>query len=122
MDILELREYCLAMDDVTEKTPFGKFSARYDSVLVFYVLDHMFCITDINDFSSVSLYSTPEEREELKLNYDSVSTPTRKGMQNWIQIDFGGDVSDQKIYELVKRAYDIIREKYTPRGRKQKNV
>ena len=36
MNIEELREYCLSMEGVTEKTPFGKFARRFDSVLVFY--------------------------------------------------------------------------------------
>lgn len=65
MNIEEFREYCLSMEGVTEKTPFGKFARRYDSILVFYVLDHMFCFVDIDDFSSVTVKSTPDEIEEI---------------------------------------------------------
>lgn len=32
MDIEEFRNYCLSMDKVTEKMPFGKFARRYDSI------------------------------------------------------------------------------------------
>ena len=35
MDIEWFRDYCLSMEGVTEKTPFGRFSRRFDSVLVF---------------------------------------------------------------------------------------
>lgn len=37
MDLTGLRDYCLSMDGVTEKTPFGRFARRFDSILVFYV-------------------------------------------------------------------------------------
>lgn len=47
MDIEEFRDFCLSMDGVTEKTPFGKFAKRYESILVFYILDHMFCNTSV---------------------------------------------------------------------------
>ena len=65
MNIEELREYCLSLEDVTEKTPFGKFAKRFDSVLVFYILDHMFCMTDMDDFTSVTVKADPEVIEEL---------------------------------------------------------
>lgn len=44
MDIEEFRKYCLSLGDVSEKMPFGKFAARYDSILAFYVYGHMFCL------------------------------------------------------------------------------
>ena len=61
MNIEDIGDYCLSVDDVTEKTPFGKFARRYDSILVFYVLDHMFCFVDMDDFTSVTVKSTPDE-------------------------------------------------------------
>ena len=39
MNIEEFREYCLSLGEVKEKMPFGKFAQRFDSLLVFYVLD-----------------------------------------------------------------------------------
>ncbi|WP_237489356.1 MmcQ/YjbR family DNA-binding protein [Muribaculum intestinale] len=65
MNIEEFRDYCLSMDGVTEKTPFEKFTHRFDSLLVFYVLDHMFCMVDMDDFTSVSFRSTNEEIERI---------------------------------------------------------
>ena len=65
MNIEDFRDYCLSMDGVTEKTPFGKFARRYDSILVFYVLDHMFCFVDMDDFTSVTVKSTPDEVDEI---------------------------------------------------------
>ncbi|MDE6358427.1 MAG: MmcQ/YjbR family DNA-binding protein [Duncaniella sp.] len=114
MDIEEFRDYCLSLGDVTEKIPFGKFARRYDSILVFYVLDHMFCFVDIDDFRFVNVKSTPDEVEEIKQNYLSVSSPINRSMKkHWIQLDFDGDIPDSTIYDLVKRAYEIVKDKYT---------
>ena len=63
------------MGDVTEKNPFGKFARRFDSILVFYILDHMFCFVDMDDFSSVTVKSTPDEIEEIQMRHSSVSKP-----------------------------------------------
>ena len=112
MNIEDIRDYCLSMDDVTEKTPFGKFARRYDSILVFYVLDHMFCFVDMDDFTSVTVKSTPDEVEEIRMNQASVSDPLNQSLRHWIQLNLNGDVSDSVIYSLVRRAYDIVKEKY----------
>lgn len=90
------------MEGVTEKNPFGKFARRFDSILVFYVLDHMFCLVDMDDFRSVTVKSTPVEIEELKMNRESVSRHSNMSEKYWIQINLGGDVSDREIYLLLK--------------------
>ena len=43
MNVEEFREYCLSLPDVTEATPFEKFSKGKFTILVFYVNSHMFC-------------------------------------------------------------------------------
>ena len=75
MNIEELRDFCLSMEGVAEKTPFGKFARRYDSILVFYVCDRMFCLTDMDDFTSVTVKLTPDEIEELRITRSSVGNP-----------------------------------------------
>ena len=115
MNIEVFRDYCLSMDGVTEKTPFGKFARRYDSILVFYILDHMFCFVDMDDFTSVTVKSTPNEVEEIRMDYLSVSNPLNQSLRHWIQLNLNGDISDSEIYSLVRRAYDIVKEKYSPR-------
>lgn len=117
MNIEELRDYCLAMDGVTEKTPFGRFARRYDSILVFYVLEHMFCFVDMDDFTYVTVKSTPDEIEDIRMNHSSVSSPLNPSLRHWIQLNLNGDVSDSEIYSLVKRAYEIVKTKYTKKKR-----
>lgn len=117
MNIEEFREYCLSMKAVTEKTPFGKFARRYDSILVFYILDHTFCLVDMDDFTSVTVKSTPEEIEDLKMKHSSVSKPLNLSDKHWIQLNLKGDIPDNQIYALVRRAYDIVRAKYSKKKR-----
>ena len=118
MNIEEFRDYCLSMEGVTEKTPFGKFARQYDSILVFYILDHMFCFTDMDDFTSVTVKSTPDEVDDIRMNHSSVSNPLNRSLRHWIQLNLNGDISDSEIYSLVRRAYDIIKAKYTPKQKK----
>ncbi len=113
MSIEEFRDYCLAMEGVDEKMPFGKFARRYDSILVFYVLGHMFCLVDIEDFTYVDVKSTPAEVEEIRLRHTSVSNPVNLNPNHWIQLYLNGDVRDSEIYALVKRAYEIVKAKYS---------
>ena len=117
MNIEKFRDYCLAMEGVTEKTPFGKFARRYESVLVFYVLGHMFCFVDMEDFTFVNVKSTPEEIDEIRASRTSFGNPINQSLRHWIQLDFGGDISDEEIYTLVKRAYYIVKAKYTPKSK-----
>lgn len=118
MNIEDFREYCLSLEGVTEKTPFGKFARRYDSILVFYVLDHMFCFTDMDEFTSVTVKSTPDEIDEIRVNHLSVDRPLNQSLRHWIQLNLNGDIADKEIYCLVKRAYDIVKAKYKGKTKK----
>lgn len=101
------------MDGVAEKIPFGKFARRYDSLLVFYVLDHMFCMADMDDFTSVSFRSADEEIAMITERYSAVTTPVNKAMKFWLRVNFNDDMPDSVIYSFVHRAYEIIKEKYS---------
>ena len=111
MNVEELREYCLSLGDVEEKIPFGKFARRYDSTLVFYVKSHMFCMFDLDDFTWVAMRSTADEIEEIALDHTAV-LPGRKNMRLWLNVALGGDITDSMVLNLVRRAYEIIKDKY----------
>ena len=119
MDIIEFREYCLGLVDVEERTPFGKFNAKYDSILAFYVCGHMFCFIDIEDFSYVDLKAEPDVIEELRMTKSSVGNPINQSLKHWIKIDFAGDVADSQILDLVKDAFNLIKEKHSPKARRK---
>lgn len=117
MNIEEFRDYCLSMDGVTEKIPFGKFAPRFDSTLVFYVLGHMFCMVDMDDFTSVSFRSTDEEIAMITEQYSAVTTPVNKAMKFWLRVNINEDMPDSEIYSCVRWAYEIIKEKYSKKHR-----
>lgn len=119
MNIEDFREYCLSMDSVAEKNPFGKFAIRYDSILVFYVCGHMFCMVDMDDFMSVTLKLMPDEIEKIKINHSSAGKPLNLSERHWVRLDLNGDIPDRQIYALTKRAYDIVKAKYTRRSKRQ---
>lgn len=120
MNIEELRDFCLSMDGVGEKTPFGKFARRYDSILVFYVCDRMFCLTDMDDFMSVTVKLTPDEIEELRMTRSSVGNPVNLSPRHWLQLNLNSDLSDSEILGLVSRAYEIVKAKYSRRRKTAK--
>ena len=98
MNIEELRDFCLSMDGVGEKTPFGKFARRYDSILVFKL--------------------TPDEIEELRMTRSSVGNPVNLSPRHWLQLNLNGDLPDSEILGLVSRAYEIVKAKYSRKSRK----
>lgn len=67
MNVEEFREYCLSLPDVTEATPFEKFSKGKFTILVFYVNSHMFCYFNIDDFSNITIKCESSEMAELKV-------------------------------------------------------
>lgn len=122
MNIEEFREHCLSLGDVSEKMPFGKFAARYDSILAFYVCGHMFCFVDTNDFTYVNLKADPLKIEELSIHREAVSAPLNQSMQHWVEIAFDKDISDSEILDMVREAFGIVRDKYTKIKPRKKGV
>lgn len=114
-ELEKFRDRCLRLGEVTEKMPFGRFAKRYDSILAFYILGHMFCFIDIDDFTWVNLRLIPEEIDELREKYASIRNPMNQSLKYWIQVEFNGDMHDAEIYRLINRAYEIVKEKYSKR-------
>lgn len=115
MDVFAFREYVLSLGEVEEKMPFGKFARRYDNTLVFYTRGHMFCLCDVADFDEIDVRSTAEELPELLARYPSVTRPVNPAMKLWVGLPLDGSIPADVIRTYVRRAYEIIRDKYTPR-------
>lgn len=113
MNIEEVREYCLAKEGVIEKTPFGKFARRFESILVFYVMGHIFCLTDMDEPDYVEVVSSSGEIDDLKDKYRSASGPGNRAMRNWIRLAYNGDIPDSEILRLIDTAYNLIKAKYS---------
>ncbi len=83
-------------------------------------MGNMFCFIDINDFSSVTVKSTPDEIETFRATHFSVSAPLNQSLRYWMQLDLGGDVSDTDIRNLTARAFTLVKTKYMPHSHRIK--
>lgn len=113
MNIEDFRLYCLSLGEVDEKMPFGRFAAKFDSLLVFYVMGHMFCMIDINNFTHINVKSTPDTIAELRRLYSGIEGAANKTMRDWIALPVGGEIPEPELLRLVRESYCIIRDKYT---------
>ena len=59
MNIEELHEYCISLEAVEEKFPFAKTRGG-ESVLEFYVCNHMFALVDLNEGDIVNVKCQPD--------------------------------------------------------------
>jgi len=117
INIEEFRSYCLSFEGTTEKTPFGKFAHKFDSILVFYVCGHMFCMLDMDDFTGITVKADPERVATLRATRGSCSSHRNMSSRYWIQLYFGGDISDNEILDMVRQSYEIVKAKYTLKGK-----
>jgi len=111
MNLEEFREYCLSLPDVTEATPFEKFSKGRFTILVFYIHSHMFCYFNIDDFTSITLKCDPAEMTELKERYQAIGEPFNGDKRYWISVHLRQDVTDEELKRLVRKSYELVKRK-----------
>ena len=109
MNVEDFREYCLSLPDVTEATPFEKFSRGKYTILVFYVVGHMFCYFNIDDFRFITIKCEPERMAELKESYQAIGEPFNGDKRHWISVEVNSDVSDDMLRELVRKSYELVK-------------
>ena len=111
MNIEEFREYCLSLPDVTEATPFEKFSRGKFTILVFYVNSHMFCYFNVDDFSNITIKCNPTEMVDLKEQYRAIGEPFNGDKRYWISVLPNMDLPDERLKELVRKSYETVKSK-----------
>ena len=114
MNVEEFREYCLSLPDVTEATPFEKFSKGRFTILVFYVNSHMFCYFNVDDFSNITIKCHPSEMAELKEHYQAIGEPFNGDKRYWISVQPNMDIHDEALKELVRKSYEIVKAAAAP--------
>ena len=116
MNVEEFRDYCLSLPDVTEATPFEKFSRGKYTILVFYINSHMFCYFNIDEFSNITIKCDPTKIVELKEMYQAVSEPFNGDKRYWISVQPNLDLSDENLKALVRQSYEIVKNKKKMNG------
>lgn len=109
MNIEEFRDYCLSLPNVTEATPFEKFSRGKYTILVFYVGGHMFCYFNIDHFKFITIKCHPELMAELKERYQAIGDPFNGDKRYWISVDVNSDVDDDTLKMLVRQSYELVK-------------
>lgn len=112
MYLEEYRDYCLSLKGVTESTPFD------DNGLVFKVLDKMFVLTGMKDFSYVNLKCDPEYAVELRDKYDCIKPGYHMNKKHWNSLYEPSMMDEAFLKSLTDHSYDMVVSKMT---KKQKN-
>ena len=102
MNIENYRDYCIAKKGVTESFPFD------EKTLVFKVMNKMFSLTGIDDFSFINLKCNPEKAKEFRELYEGVTPGYHMSKQHWNSVSTKGAVSDKLIYQWIDDSYDLI--------------
>lgn len=106
MNIEEFREHCLAVAGATESLPF-----RGHDVLVFKIMDKMFCMLALNPSDGVfaaDLKCDPERSAELRERYAGIDHGHVKTTMLWNRITLRSDVPDELILELIRHSADRV--------------
>lgn len=107
MDIEQYRYYCLSLNGVTEKFPFDQ------STLVFYVMNKMFALTDVDKFEYINLKCDPDIAVELREQYSSVTPGFHMNKKHWNSVAMDHQISDDIIKKWIKDSYDLVVKKLT---------
>ncbi|MFA7228063.1 MAG: MmcQ/YjbR family DNA-binding protein [Melioribacteraceae bacterium] len=102
MDIEKVREYCVKKMGVSEGFPFG------EDVLVFKVMNKMFCLMNINPPSSLNLKCDPEMAAELRERYPSVTPGYHMNKTHWNSVILDGTIPDREIFTWIDQSYELI--------------
>lgn len=102
MDIEKVRNYCLKKKKTTEGFPFGK------DVLVFKVMNKMFCLANLNPPYTINLKCDPELVVALRERYEAVIPGYHMNKTHWNTIALDGSIPDKEILSWIDHSYEIV--------------
>jgi len=106
MNIELFREHCLAIKGATESTPF-----LGHNVLVFKVMDKMFCMLPLEVKDGVyraDMKCDPDQTLELRDKYWGIGPGHVPSTLLWHRIILESDVPDKLIIELIRHSVDEV--------------
>jgi predicted DNA-binding protein (MmcQ/YjbR family) len=102
MDIISLREYCIAKAGVTESFPFG------DDTLVFKVNGKIFALASLEGDLTVNLKCDPAIAIELRERYPSVIPGYHMNKKHWNTVLLDGSIPDKEVFSWIDHSYDLV--------------
>lgn len=119
MDIETFREHCLFIKGATESTPFIDHN-----VLVFKVMDKMFCMIPIEPKDGIyraDLKCDPEYTLELREKYQGIGPGHVPTTLLWHRIILDSDVPDKLIVALISHSVEEVIKKLPKKKREEYN-
>lgn len=102
MNIEEYREYCRSFPGVTEDFPFD------ENILAFRVMEKIFALTDVDEFSRINLKCDPVKAATLRTLYEEVQPGFHMNKRHWNSVDPKGTLDDEIIKEWINDSYKLI--------------
>ncbi|MDR0437447.1 MAG: MmcQ/YjbR family DNA-binding protein [Bacteroidales bacterium] len=106
MNIEELRNYCLAIKNAEECTPFG------EDVIVYKIMNKMFAFFQLNPKDNehfVVMKCSPEKTLELREKYEGITKGYYAGNNlKWNSVYIQSDVPDKLIIELIEHSVEEV--------------
>lgn len=103
MDIVSIREYCIAKPLVTESFPFG------EDTLVFKKKGKIFVLANLEGDLTLNLKCNPALAIELREKYASVIPGYHMNKKHWNTVLIDGSVPDNEILAWIDHSYDLIK-------------
>lgn len=104
MNIEEVREYCIAKEQVTESFPFG------ESTLVFKVFGKIFALVSL-EAQQVNLKCDPDLAIELREQYDSITPGYHMNKKYWNTLQLDESLPGRLIKEWIDLSYNLVSKK-----------
>ncbi|MDG5766900.1 MmcQ/YjbR family DNA-binding protein [Balneolales bacterium ANBcel1] len=114
MDIESYRAFCLSLPGTEERLPFGP------GALVFFVMDKMYALVDLDEFSMINLKCDPVKALELREQHEFVRPGYHMNKKHWnsIRMDIPGrPVPEAFLREWTLHSYGLVVSKLSKKNR-----
>lgn len=113
MDVEQIRKFCLSMPHATEKVQWG-------NDLVFKIGEKMFAVVglDTRYDTKLSFKCTPEKFAEL-VEQEGIIPAPYVARYHWVALQDLNALPPRELKELLKNAYQLVRDKLPAKVRKQ---
>jgi predicted DNA-binding protein (MmcQ/YjbR family) len=99
----DARTRMLAMQAVTEETPFGP------DVLVYKVLGRMFATLGFEDeVGRMNLKCDPDRALELRDEFEAIIPGYHMNKKHWNTVVLNGSLAPKLVAELMEHSYDLV--------------
>lgn len=113
MDVEQIRKFCLSMPHATEKVQWG-------NDLVFKIGEKMFAVVGLDPKydTKMSFKCTPEKFAEL-VEQEGIIPAPYVARYHWVALTDLNALSARELKDLLKTAYQLVRDKLPLKLRKQ---